>query len=251
MDWKKLIVAAMMVLLATMMLIGCGEKPAAAETSLASVSVEEESATEPAETPEQTEPEESEEPAAPPAPSAAQPVVDAGAMSENWWDGQILFDGVVYTLPLAYSTLAEAGWTFNLADYGYEDGYVMNKGDKTYSTIKLTNTNYDEKLDVTVGFINSGDAAADITECNIWSLSCNTRHGFDPVASYPSMQLAKGITWGSTEEQVIAAYGKPNEVYDSERGYKVLSYTSDNGSYLDLDVYAEGGVSKFDYSNYN
>ncbi len=248
MHWKKLMAVVTMVLIGTIMLIGCGVKPAASETSLASVSVEEQSATE---TPEQTEPEESEEPTETPEPSVAQPVVDTGAISENWWDGQIMFDGVVYTAPFAYSTVAEAGWTFNLADYGYENGYIMNKGDKTYSTIKLTNTNYDEKLDVSVGFINSGDAAADITECSIWSIGCNIRYGFDLVASYPSMQQAKGITWGSTEEQVIAAYGKPSEIYEAEQGYKVLSYTNDNGSYLDIEVYADGGVSKFDFSNYS
>ena len=42
--------------------------------------------------------------------------------------------------------LVDLGWTFDLADYGYENGYIMNQDDKTYATIELENPLYSDDL---------------------------------------------------------------------------------------------------------
>lgn len=79
--------------------------------------------------------------------SEDRPVVDAEPMDGTWEDMSFFFDGHEYSLPFAYSEIEANGWTFDLADYGYEDGYVMNAGDQTYEMIELENENYP---DVTV-----------------------------------------------------------------------------------------------------
>ena len=41
---------------------------------------------------------------------------------------------------------------------------------------------------------------------------------------YPELVLAKGITWGSTKDEVIAAYGEPDDIYTSDSmDYDTLS----------------------------
>ncbi len=56
----------------------------------------------------------------------------------KWQDMIFSMDGEVYQLPFAYSGIKDT-WTFNLSDYGYDKGYVLNPGDKVVGTIQLKN----------------------------------------------------------------------------------------------------------------
>ena len=177
--------------------------------------------------------------------------VAAGEISDEWTDMDFVLDGVKYSLPVSYHELEANGWTFDLAAYGYADGYIMNAGDKTYGTIELENSKFNEKLGCTVGFINLDSSPKDITDCEIWCFHLETDHGFKLLDNVPSMTIAKGISMGSTREEVIAAFGETDDVYEAtDYGYCTLSYKVDYTYYLAITVYDEYGVTSIKLENY-
>ena len=176
-------------------------------------------------------------------------------ISDDWRDLEFVLDGVKYKInETSYADLKEAGWTFDLKDYGYENGYIMNPRDKTYGTIELKNEKYGDKYDafsITVGFINNDTVAKDITECDIWSISMDSRYGFRLRESYSDMTIAKGVTFGTSEADLLAAFGTPEDTYENtEKGYKAYTWRSDFSEYLYINVYADGGVSSFKLQQY-
>lgn len=175
-----------------------------------------------------------------------------GELSDDWTDMQFMLDGNLYELPVSYRELEADGWKFDLAAYGYSDGYIMNPGDKTYSTIELTNPDYDEDLTVWVGFINTGDKAQDILDCEIWAFQMDTCVGSRQLENYPDMEIAGGIGFGSTREEVEAAFGECEDVYEADSGYNyvVCNYEMDYDYYLKLTIYEDKGVTAIDISTY-
>ncbi len=176
-------------------------------------------------------------------------------LSDEWTDMQIAIDGKVYTLPVDYDVLKADGWSFDLADYGKENGYILNPGDSVTSTIELTNPKYGEEYNsatLYVGFINVDDTAKDITECHIWSIKSDSYYGSKQMEKYPSVTVAKGIKFGSTEQEVIAAFGQPEEddIYVSDSGYKTFEYCNDYSQYLRLTIYEDTGVSCIEIKEY-
>lgn len=173
-----------------------------------------------------------------------------GAVSADWRDFQFAFDGQVYTMPIDYKTIADAGWTFDIADYGYEDGYVLNSGDKTTSTIDLENDKY-EDVDVSIGMTNTGDKACDITEGQMWAFGCDITFTDDDEPR-PEIELPGGLTWGSTVEDVIAAYGEPEDepYYSESLGYYSYEYETEDYNKLSLIVYKDKGLTEFDFRIY-
>ena len=170
----------------------------------------------------------------------------------NWEDMQFTLDGVLYQLPMSYKELESAGWTFDLADYGYDNGYIMNPGDMVYSTIQLENPAYSDRLDMTVGFVNNSDEVKDIMQCDIWSLELNTCYGFTQVENYPAMSIGNGLHFGSTHEEVLAAMGQCDDIYESaDYGYSVYNYDYDFTYYMKITVYDDLGITAFDLCTYD
>lgn len=154
-------------------------------------------------------------------------------LSSNWKDLQFQLNGQVLTLPCDYSDIEALGYSFDLSDYGYENGYILNPGDSTFSTIYLENA---EGAELSVGFINTGDEAKDILECQIWSITGNV--AYEDVV--PDLVFPGGITWGDSLEDVEAAYGPLDEeqIYTSDDGeMKAYYYEGDDGERMDVDIY--------------
>ena len=175
--------------------------------------------------------------------------VATGSITGPWTNMEFLLDGNYLQLPTSYQNLVDLGWTFDLADYGYENGYIMNQDDKTYATIELENPLYSDDLKVYVGFVNNGYSACDITQCDIWAIEIDTCYGFEQVDSFPSMEIANGIHFGSTEEDVIAAFGPCDDVYECEY-YKTYEYCVDYTYYLNFTIYEEYGVTAIELEEY-
>lgn len=167
-------------------------------------------------------------------------------ISDDWKDMEFILDGEKYSLEDApYETLQESGWDFDLADYGHEDGYVLNPNDQISSTVCLENSDYDEDVDVTVGFINRTKKIKDIKECSIWSFSCCVEYGGDLLENVPEMTIAQGITWGSTADEVLDAFGEADDEYRSDDlGYTKYTYEDDYDKYLEIYVYDDYGVTE-------
>ncbi len=169
----------------------------------------------------------------------------------DWKSGEFKFDGVAYKLNSDYKNLIDNGWSVNLADAGYEDGYILNKNDKTYSTANLENDKYDD-ADVSIGFINLGDSAKDVSECQFWAISVDNQYSDTPV----EFELPGGIKPGASLADIEAVYGKPadeSNIYRSEDlKYTKYTYESDDRDtpMLELTVFDEDGLTEFDYKIY-
>lgn len=180
-------------------------------------------------------------------------VTDNVTISENWADLEFVLAGKKLAMPFGYSELEALGWSFNMADYGYENGYVMNPGDKVYGTIELNNSKYDDKVKVTVGFINNGSEAVDITKCDIWSINISIAEGSKLSGNYPAMEIAKGIAFGaeSNYEAIANAFGEAKKTYRADSlGYTVYDYDNDFKQYMKLTVYDEYGLCEIDLKTY-
>ena len=164
---------------------------------------------------------------------------DIQAAPENgtadWKTFAFTLDGKDMSLPVAYSDLQAAGWSVDLSEYGYEDGYIMNANDAV--SVSLTNDKYD--LTAVAGFANLTDSAQDITKCDVISLTLDAEFS----DSNPDIKLPGDLTWGSSLDDVLAAYGKPYETYYSDTlQYYELTYKTDDYQYLQLVVYDDGGI---------
>lgn len=169
--------------------------------------------------------------------------------SGDWKSAEFTFDGKSYKINDDYTKFKANGWYIDLTKAGYEDGYILNKNQKVYSTVNFLNDNY-KKANVRVGFINLGEKAVDITETQIWAITVDNKYSDTPV----DFTLPGGIKNGSTLAEVEAAYGKPtdeNDIYRSEDlGYTTYTYDNDLEPELRLTIWDEGGLTKFEYKIY-
>ena len=168
-------------------------------------------------------------------------------LSTDWKNTEFALDGTNYKMYFDYSNLQNAGWTFDLADYGYSDGYILNQNDKVTGTIDLENPNYD--ADVSVGFTNISSTPKDIMQCQIWSIEVDNTYAKKPV----TFNLPGGIHNGSSLEEVVAAYGEPeedNKYRSDELGYWTYTYQDGYSKYFKLTIYDDKGVTAFEYDVY-
>lgn len=190
-------------------------------------------------------------------------VAESSAIMENveisvdWTDLEFAFNGESLKVPMSYQDFKErTGFSFNLSDYGYDDGYVLNAGDKVYATIDVINPIYgDGKIGTfkaTIGLENIGENAIDIMDGDIWSFNADISH---VKSEYPDIRLSQGITWGSTKDDIINAYGEPNDTYNAD-SYDVLTYeqydkTERATIKMKLYVYNDdSGLMSFQYQKY-
>lgn len=173
-------------------------------------------------------------------------------ISDDWKDMEFIFDGEKYCLEDAlYETLQESGWDFDLADYGHEDDYVVNANDKVSGTVHLSNYDYDEELDVYVSFINRSKKIKKIKECGIWEFGCRIDYLGEALEDVPDMMIAQGITWGSTAEEVIEAFGEADDEYHSDSlNYTEYTYEYGYEKELSITVYDDYGVTEMNLRVY-
>ena len=169
--------------------------------------------------------------------------------SGDWKSAEFTFDGKSYKINDDYTKFKANGWYVDMAKAGYEDGYILNKNQKVYSTVSFLNDNFKD-ANVRVGFINLGEKAVDITETQIWAITVDNKYSDTPV----NFTLPGGIKNGSTLAEVEAAYGKPtdeDDIYRSEDlGYTTYTYDNDLEPELRLTIWDEGGLTKFEYKIY-
>lgn len=124
------------------------------------------------------------------------------SLSTSLSSGQVQFDGKVLTLPANVSDIIDMGWA--LSDM---------TSDKTTIAANDYDFVYFEKGDYTVSITLTNDTDADLPydKCKITEVYVSSSGDYNkgvPVC------LPGGIQVGSTYEQVLAAYGKPD--YESE-----------------------------------
>lgn len=170
-------------------------------------------------------------------------------LSKDWKDMEFILAGNKYTLNTDYKNFIDNGWSVDFEKLGYADGYILNKNDKTYTTADLENENYEDS-EINIGFINLGEKALDVTECQFWGISVDNAYADTPV----DFELPAGIKNGSTLAEVEAAYGIPedeNDIYISDSlGYRVYSYNYDYEIDFEVTISDTDGVTGFEYKCY-
>ncbi len=184
--------------------------------------------------------------------SSSNSTVDTPAdLSDDLYSEQISVDGVVYHLPFAYSIIKDK-YTFDLADYGYENGYTLGPNEYILATVFLDNADYDSDLDVSAGFMNTTSEDQDIMETDVWAIEFDIT--WCKTDNYPEVVLPGGITWGATVDDVKAAYGEPEgEPYYAE-SLNYWSYTyedEDNDYVVELVIYDDRGLTEISVKSYD
>ena len=175
-------------------------------------------------------------------------------LTGNWLDMQFVLDGVTYQIPCAYKDLAANGWTFDIAELGYENGYYLNPGDKVYGTIDLKNETYSDKISVMIGLKNNSDELLDIYDCDIWTITVQTDYAFKLIDPHPEMMIGNGLKFGDSDEQIISLCGPCDEddIFVSEDyGYRTYEYFVDFTYMLKITVYDEYGITCFQLQDYS
>ena len=121
-------------------------------------------------------------------------------VSEDWTETEFSMAGIKYKLNTSYRNFEKNNWTIN--GNSFNNGLTLIKNDKT--SVSLTVVNKDFDSDVKVGIINLKDKRREILDCETWGITVNNEHAMNPV----TFKLAKGITNGSTKEDIIKAYGE-------------------------------------------
>ena len=169
-------------------------------------------------------------------------------ISNSWESGEFKINDKKYKLKEKYSKFIENSWTVDLAKYGYDNGYILNDGDKTSTTIQMTNPKYSKSI-VQVGFINESKEQLDIKDCSIWSITINN----NDVENQIPFELPGGIKTGSSKEDIFKVYGELDEskIYRSEEAkYTTLHYQSSYDNYLDLYIYDDKGLMEINLKKY-
>ncbi|HPW53845.1 MAG TPA: hypothetical protein PK631_05680 [Erysipelotrichaceae bacterium] len=155
---------------------------------------------------------------------------EAGRISNDWKSFEFELDGVVYKYPWSFNDFATNGW--RIMDDADDDIDPNSQGFDFY--MMLNDNHYDEEYRyyalITVQFDNRSDEIKKMKDCDIMWLNfqkippeLNLDINMDHVAY--ELILAKGITWGSTEAEVIAAYGDVEENFKAQRDeMKVMQY---------------------------
>ena len=155
----------------------------------------------------------------------------------------ITLNGNQYTFPIAYQDVKDdlpidlEGKDTNVLSPGDSESFSLDSTDypNTYAYCTLEN-NTEENITVEESSLNSIDMG-------YYTYS-------DEGTPYP-VELSEGITWGSTKEEVIAAYGTPTAVSE----YGTVSYEfsdTETYGYAYLNLYfdeVDGGLYSFYYYN--
>ncbi|MCR5215135.1 MAG: hypothetical protein K6E10_12035 [Eubacterium sp.] len=165
-------------------------------------------------------------------------------LSDDLFSQQFIFGDKLLTLPFDYGEISDK-YTFDLADYGYEDGLILEPGQRVAGTVELEAYDLDEGIVFWVGFINDSEQSLDIKDSKVNSFRMDTR--WIDEDDYPTLILPGDITWKCTEEDIYKAYGEPEEEpYRSEDSkYTTISYDSgDYNYYIEFVVYDNIGLSE-------
>jgi len=164
-------------------------------------------------------------------------------VSSNWADLEYGFENASYKLPFTIDALKDSGWKADFSETEVNQYTLLEAGEKVAGNIALKNDNYDDKLQVKVGFKNDQEERINILEADVWSFECSIIYGFKKLNKYPVMVIGDGITWGAKKEEIEEKFGKPTRTYEAkEHKYVKYTYKKDNKN-MDLIIYEEEGLT--------
>ncbi len=158
-------------------------------------------------------------------------------VSSNWKDFEFELNGTVYKNPWSFNDFANKGW--RIMDDSNDDVDANSKSFQFY--MMINDNHYDEEHKyyafIIIQFENRTDEVKKMKDCDIMWLNFQNippelNDGVDMNHITYKLVLAKGITWGATEADVIYAYGDVEPNFKAQQGkMKVMQYytlTEDN-----------------------
>ena len=203
-------------------------------------------------------------------------VVEKDVISDNIFDCEFLYNGKKIDMPISYKEFSEiTGWNLDEAiKVRDEKDFIMDTR-HTYDYGFLSHPNYsaeptDFEFGCRVVFKNFTDEYMNALDSNIYDVTFNRIYdtelyamangieheedaGFELVESWDEIELSKGITWGSTLEEILEAYGEC-PIGEMGRGLTMLTYHSDDvletpNNTLVMYVHDKYGLVEFSYRN--
>lgn len=178
---------------------------------------------------------------------------DKEDISNNWVDMEFKLGNKKYSLPCPFQDFSKNGWLLEESD-------ELQPADYTTYMYEVWNEDfYDKGRDlyafILMDFENYGDKAQDIKDCHVYWVAFSTIYDDEKISNGYEIELAKGIKWGSTEEEIVAAYGPVAEGNRDayEGGYIILVYeNTTNKMYSRMVLYLleDGGLYSVILSKY-
>ncbi|MBU3175548.1 hypothetical protein KPL47_04120 [Clostridium estertheticum] len=140
------------------------------------------------------------------------------AISNDLYQYQVLINGIAYSLPAAFSTFEKNGWVgedflkSTLAPNKYKIVY-LKKGEQT----------------MMINIANFGTDVLPLSKCHVGAITIDSEN----IKKGTTISIAKGITIGSTNAEVTAAFGKASSQYNGDTRIK-LTYKS--GTYSNYEI---------------
>lgn len=136
----------------------------------------------------------------------AEPVETNDELGDSWDSYTVQVNDTVVTLPCTTAELEAAGVELD-SEYTPED-YVVNAGE--YDIAWFEDASGDS---IMVGMINKGSEPAAIKDCQVGSISVDA---WSLTNGSLKVIFPGGIQIGSTEADLLAAYGEPDDSYEDE-----------------------------------
>lgn len=175
-------------------------------------------------------------------PSVPVPTVPSGELGAAWDSYTVQVNDTVLTFPCTIAELEAAGLKLD-TEYTPEN-YVVNANEYELAYFQDGNDN-----EVMVYAVNNSDAAIEVKDCMIGGLSVDD---YDLEKGGLTIVFPGGIQMGAARENVEAAYGVPDDVYEGD-SLIMLTWYADDDYYksceIDFDT-ATGLVCSMDMQNF-
>ena len=160
----------------------------------------------------------------------AEPAEQSADLGSDWESYTVQINDTVVTLPCTLADLEATGVTLD-REYTPED-YVVNTGE--YELAWFMDANGNELM---IDMINNTDGPLELKDCLVGGI---TVYSYDVEDGSLTVIFPGGIQIGSAQEDVLAAYGEPDDTYgDAEYGNSYYWYAEDsylNGCTIDTEA---------------
>lgn len=150
----------------------------------------------------------------------------------SWIDMTFTLEDIVFNYPWSVKMLEEVSWVCC-----NDPTMTIKAGEGLYTYMDYPKyAGYVETIFMTLQVKNYSDEDTILRNCFAWSIKFEimANNRTKEIVDEPyRLVLANGITWGSTEEEIIEAYGEPQSLMDGNDGssYTKIEYEYFDGQY--------------------
>ncbi|MDS0525840.1 hypothetical protein NNC19_09140 [Clostridium sp. SHJSY1] len=158
--------------------------------------------------------------------------------SDDLYSFEIVLNGQSYKLPADYSEFEKNGWSFK-----------DNIGDKKLAPNQYTLTNVMKNGDkqIYASVVNTGKDELPLNKCKVGGINLDSFMLKDGA----TLVLPKGISFSSTKDDVIKAYGNPTRTSEQDTS-TYMYYEVDSYQKVEINIDKKSGkVSRIELQNLN